>query len=198
MTTIKEKEKEKSNGASKAGSTHMPTGGVQRAGGDHGAAVAPFDRSDWFADELERFFENFGFGFGRSGLPGLFRTMQWPAGYEGRGATAMWSPRIEVVHHGDQYVVSAALPGMNKDDIKVDIHDGMLTIHGERKDAHEDKSKGHYHSEWSYGAFYRAVPLPDNAALDKADVTFKDGVLKVTVPVPEVSKPAPRRLEIKG
>jgi HSP20 family protein len=162
-------------------------------------AMAPFRRPDWFADEMERFFENFGFGFGRSGVPGLFRNMTWPVqGFEGRGAIAPWAPRIEVVHKGNQYVVSAALPGMHKDDIKVDIHDGMLTIHGERKDMHEDKSKGHYHTEWSYGAFYRAVPLPEGAAVDKADVTFKDGVLTATVPVPEVSKPAPRRLEIKG
>ena len=76
------------------------------------------------------------------------------------------------------------LPGMNKEDVKVEVTDGHLAISGERKRETEEKTEKVYRSEREYGSFYRAVPLPDGAKLEDVKATFADGVLEVSVPMP--------------
>lgn len=98
-----------------------------------------------------------------------------------------FSPDIEVFEKNGRFNVRADLPGMAREDIKVNVADGLLTIEGERKRETETKREGYYRSERSYGTFYRAVPLPEGSKADQITATFRNGVLDVSLPlaVPE-------------
>jgi HSP20 family protein len=109
------------------------------------------------------------------------------------GETSMWSPSIDVRERDNNLIISADLPGINKDDVKVELTEEGLAIQGERKREHEEKREGYYRSERSYGNFYRVIPLPEGANAEQARAQFKDGVLEVTVPIPESAR---RRREI--
>ncbi len=91
--------------------------------------------------------------------------------------------------------VRADLPGMEKDDINVEIKDNRLTIQGERKNELEEEKEGFYRSERSYGGFCRSLALPENANIDDANATFKNGVLEVTIATPQLAESG-KRLEI--
>lgn len=104
------------------------------------------------------------------------------------GETAMWSPNIDVRERENTLVVSADLPGLTKDDVHVEVTDEGLAIRGERKREHEERRQGYYHSERSYGAFRRVIPLPEGVNAEQAKAQFKDGVLEVTVPIPESAR----------
>lgn len=107
-----------------------------------------------------------------------------------------WRPAIEVKQERDKLIVTAELPGIKKEDVKVNIADGTLTLEGERKEEKEEKREGYVHSERSYGKFLRSVALPEGAKTDQAAAQFKDGMLEVSIPVPE-AKEAGRQIPIK-
>lgn len=159
--------------------------------------TGPFAQLESFANDMERVFEEFGLG-GRTFAPALFRRGRrlMGRGFEGMNAPALWMPRIEVSQKDNAYVVSADLPGLTKDDIKVEVSEGMLTIQGERKQTTEKTEKGYHMSECSYGSFYRDIPVPEGADVHKAEVIFKNGVLTVTIPA-TAPKVASRKLEVK-
>jgi HSP20 family protein len=96
-----------------------------------------------------------------------------------------WLPAVEITERDGKILVRADLPGINKDDVKVELTDGILTIEGERKQEHEEESQGFRRSERRYGRFFRSIPLPEGANLDQARAQFNNGVLEVSVPVPE-------------
>ncbi len=146
----------------------------------------PFMLMRMLSDDLDRMAENF--GFGRS--PG-FRDLM------GQGRSAMWSPQIEVSQDKGQIKVCADLPGLTRDDVNVEITDDMIVLSGERKQEEEENREGYYRSERSYGSFSRAIPLPEGAKADQAKATFKDGVLKITVPAPEGKKKQRRQLQVQ-
>jgi HSP20 family protein len=152
---------------------------------------SPFGLMNRFAEEMDRLFEDF--GMGRSWLAPRFGREFGPRGEMGQ---ALWSPQIEVFEREGQLVVRADLPGLNKDDIKVDITDDALTIQGERKQEHEEKREGYYRSEHSYGSFYRSIPLPEGVNAEEAKANFRDGVLEITIPAPQREQRR-RQLEIK-
>jgi len=145
-----------------------------------------------FTEEMDRLFEDFGFGRGR--LAPSFGRDFFPAGFGEFGQTA-WSPQVEVFEREGRLVVRADLPGLTKDDVKVEVSDGALTISGERKSEHEEKGEGFYRSERSYGSFYRQIPLPEGASADDAQATFNNGVLEVSMQAPQRQSRS-RRLEI--
>jgi HSP20 family protein len=101
---------------------------------------------------------------------------------EGEG---FWSPAVEVSESDGQLKVHADLPGLEPRDVRVEVDNNELIIRGERKFEHEEKKKGYYRSERRYGQFYRAIPLPEGANLEQVKAQFKNGVLEVTLPVPE-------------
>jgi HSP20 family protein len=107
-----------------------------------------------------------------------------------------WVPKVDVVQRGNELVIRADLPGMNPDDVVVEIGDDAITISGEREQQHEEDRGNVYRFERSYGAFYRVVPLPEGAMGDQAKASFKDGVLEITVPAPPEHVSRGRRLEI--
>ena len=107
-----------------------------------------------------------------------------------------WMPKIDISETETDFVVSAEVPGMAKDDISITMTDGLLTLSGEKNHEHEDK-KGNYHLvERRYGSFKRSMRLPENVEPDKIDAAYKEGVLTITIP-----KPAPveaKKIEIKN
>jgi len=147
-----------------------------------------------FSEEMDRLFEDFGFGrrlqtaFGR-GRELLRREVGL--------IPAEWSPRIDVLEREGQYIVRADLPGMTKDDIKVEVTDEMITIQGERKQEKEEKREGYYYGERAYGSYYRAIPLPEGADHAKATAEFHNGVLEVTMPAPKKPEKKSRLLEVQ-
>jgi HSP20 family protein len=106
--------------------------------------------------------------------------------FGGRGPeTNMWAPPVEVRRQGNNLVVNAELPGLSKDDVQIEVTDEGLAISGERKHEHTEQGEGYYRSERSYGRFYRLIPLPDDANFDQAKANFNNGVLEITIPVPQ-------------
>jgi len=99
-----------------------------------------------------------------------------------------WTPAMDIQRCNGNLVVSAELPGLRREDIKVEVSDDALVIEGERKQEHKEDHEGFHRWERSYGKFYRALPLPEGAKTDQIKAELKDGVLKVTIPAPEVAK----------
>jgi HSP20 family protein len=153
----------------------------------------PFRMMDRFADEMDRVFDDV---FGRSWLAPR-STRGWLRSSRPSELEA-WTPDVEVFHRNNELVVRVDLPGLTKDDIKVDITDNRLTLQGERKREHEEERGGVYRSERTYGSFYREVPLPEGTIPDQAKASFKDGVLEITMPAPPEQVRRGRRLEIGG
>jgi HSP20 family protein len=90
-------------------------------------------------------------------------------------------PRIEVKDKGNSYIVSAEVPGMSDEDMNVTIKDNNLILEGEKKEEHTEDKGGLYRSEFSYGSFYRVIPLSDDIDPEKVSAAYTNGVLKVTV-----------------
>lgn len=160
--------------------------------------LSPFSVMRRFLEDTDQLFQAFGFGptgFGTTGYETL-------APYGGRGSSAparrsFWSPQLEVSRQGNELVVCADLPGLEKNDIDVNVEDGILTIQGERRNESENDREGYYSSERSYGAFYRAVQLPEGVTGEQADATFKNGVLEIRLPIPQEQEQQGRRIEVK-
>jgi len=162
-----------------------------------GASASPFMLMRRMAEDMDRLFENF--GFAPMGLTSSFGSRLgrdfWN---DDRGMSSqMWAPQIETFRRGDKLVVRADLPGLKKDDVKVEIDNGVLTISGERNEEHEEKRDDFYRSERSYGQFYRALELPDGVSEDQCDATFKDGVLEISVSAPKQPERKTKQIQIR-
>ena len=166
--------------------------------GHHGplAVAVVIARTDKFADEIDRFFEDFNLGFGwrRPRFTSLRRELRRR---ERELEKVARSPRVDVVEREGQLVVRADLPGLNKDNIKVEITDDTLTIQGEREQKQLEKREGYYRSECSYGSFYRAIPLPEGADTTKASAVIRDGMLEITMPAPKHEEIRGRPIEVQ-
>ncbi len=108
---------------------------------------------------------------------------------------AEWAPLVDITEDDKEYLIKAELPEVKKDDVKVSVQDGVLTISGERKYEKEEKGKKYHRIERAYGSFARSFTLPDDADAEKVAGDFKDGVLKVHVPKSEKAKP--KKVEVK-
>ena len=100
-----------------------------------------------------------------------------------------WVPALDVYEDKDNLTVKAELPGMKREEVEVSLHDGALTISGERKSETKDGNAEVYRSERFVGRFQRTVTLPSPVASDKVKASYKDGVLTVTLPKTEEAKP---------
>lgn len=108
--------------------------------------------------------------------------------------TRRWVPPMDLVETEDSLVLRADLPGMDQDDIKVEIEDRTLTVSGEREAEHEERPEGFYRVERSFGRFERSLTLPRGVDGSTVTAQFDRGVLEVRIPKPEASRP--RRIEI--
>ncbi len=160
------------------------------------SVASPFAVMRRFAREMDNLFEDFGLDTGLH-LPRFLRRGRRLLGRGAELATLDWSPRVDVVEREGKLVIRADLPGLSKEDIKVEVNDDAITIEGERKQEKKEEREGYYYSECSYGSFYRAIPLPEGAEASKATAEFQNGVLEVTVPAPSRPEPKARRLDVK-
>lgn len=123
---------------------------------------------------------------------------QPPASKEGgkeEMTMAEWSPLVDISEDEKEYLVKAELPDIKKEDIKLSVHDNVLSISGERKYEKEEKGKKYHRVERAYGSFLRSFTLPDDADASKIAAESKDGILKVHLPKSEKAKP--KSIEVK-
>jgi HSP20 family protein len=134
----------------------------------------------------------------RDHLDPFWPSFKWPAF---RGLTQpivdAWAPKIDVFEKDNRLFTRIDLPGVKKEDVKVEVTDGRLALTGERKQEKEEKKDNVYRTECEYGSFYREVPLPEGVKLEDVKATFADGVLEVSVPLPARPEAKVRKVEIQ-
>jgi HSP20 family protein len=106
-----------------------------------------------------------------------------------------WSPTADIIENTEEFVIKAEIPGVNKEDVKVSIEDGVVSIQGERKQEKEEKDKKFHRVERSYGSFMRSFSLPTNVDEAKVQAQFKDGLL--TVRIPKAPNAKPKSVDVK-
>ncbi|MGZ4872991.1 MAG: Hsp20/alpha crystallin family protein, partial [Candidatus Angelobacter sp.] len=106
-----------------------------------------------------------------------------------------WAPSVDIIEDEKEWLIQADLPEVKKEDVKVSVENGALSITGERKLEKEEKDKKYHRVERAYGSFVRSFTLPDDADATKVNAEFKDGVLKVHVAKSEAAKP--KQIEVK-
>ena len=143
--------------------------------------LTPFQQFSTLRDEIDRLFE----APFEDRLPG---TRQFFSG---------WLPAVDLVEDKDNLIVNAELPGMKKEQIEIALHDGVLTLSGERKDEQKYQDAETYRSERFLGRFQRSISLPAPVDADKVKATYKDGILTVTLPKTEEAKPKQIPVEVK-
>jgi HSP20 family protein len=114
----------------------------------------------------------------------------------GPAATEISMPAVDLYEEKDDIVVKAELPGMEKDNIEVNLSDNRLTIKGEKKHEEEIKKENYYRSERSYGSFVRTLELPSEVQTDKVKAAFKNGVLEIRLPKSEEAKKKETKINV--
>jgi HSP20 family protein len=139
----------------------------------------PFGELAGWERDMDRMFEDF---FGRRVRP------WWPERWFRGDEMEARPPVVDVFEEKDDVVVKAELPGMEKDNIEVNLTDHMLTIKGEKKKEEEVKKENYYRAERSYGSFVRSLELPREVQADKVKAAFKNGILEIRMPKTEEAK----------
>jgi len=142
--------------------------GLQRRSQSPWSGSSPFTLMRRLTEDMDRMFS----GFGES------------AGSD----IGAWAPPVEIREQDGNLIVFAELPGLNKEDVKVEVSNDALVIQGERKREWDEERGGVHRSERFYGSFHRVIPLPEGAKLDQTRAEFNNGVLEVRVPIPEESR----------
>ncbi len=115
--------------------------------------------------------------------------------YYGDAGTAVWAPPVDISERKDAYLVTAELPGVKAGEVEITFQDGLLTIQGERRFAHDSAEEKMHRAERFYGAFRRSITLPSHVEADKIEASAQDGVLQIMVPkVPEVQA---KRIQVR-
>jgi HSP20 family protein len=138
-----------------------------------------FGRLFSLRDELDRLFEG--------PFDGPSRTSQ---------LLGVWNPAVDLYEDNNNLIVKAELPGLKREDIEVSLHDGALSISGERKDGEKVENAEVRRTERFVGRFQRTITLPSSVKADKVGAQYKDGVLTVTLPKAEEAKP--RQIQISA
>jgi HSP20 family protein len=149
-------------------------------------ASSPFSMLQRLSQEMDELMESLFYGGGQARRQGRQDQL-----------TPLWVPDVEVREQDNKLQIRVDLPGVPKENVRVDLQEGMVVIEGERREERTegDEQRGWRRTERRYGSFYRAIPLPEGAEVEKAEARMKDGVLELTVPLSEEKNP--RRLDIK-
>ena len=148
----------------------------------------PFSEAGRWDRDMDRWFGDL---FDRRHWP--FRGGRWWPGPEvGIGAFA-----VDLFDDKGDVVAKVELPGMEKDDVEVNVTDSRLTIRGEKKKEEETKDENYYRCERSYGSFSRTIDLPREVETDKARASFKNGVLEIRIPKTEAAKRKEKRIKVE-
>lgn len=142
--------------------------------------------------DIDRLFDDFSEDFWRRPIRSLAAFERaWPRKF-------VAAPAVDVAESDKSYEITAEMPGIDEKNIEVSLANGGITIKGEKKEETEEKKKDYYVSERRYGSFERYFELPEGVDADKIEATFKNGVLRVTLPkTAEAQKPA-KRIEVKA
>jgi HSP20 family protein len=114
----------------------------------------------------------------------------------GESAPQRWMPPMDLVEVDDHFVLKADLPGMDDGDVSLEVQDNTLTLSGERRAEHEERQRGFYRVERSFGRFSRSVTLPEGVDSEAITARFENGVLEVSIPKPQ--ERTPRRVAIQA
>ena len=188
-----EKEEQRAGQERRAGQIQRSSGGgMQRRGGGgylpsilaipprDFLTMSPFGLMRRFTEELDRMFSSLGGSTSGTSLDEL-----------------AWVPAVEIRQNDNNMVISAELPGLTEKDVRVEATPDGLVIQGERKQEYTDEEGGVRRSERVYGQFYRLIPLPEDADVENAQASFENGVLQITIPIPE-SQQNRRQIPISG
>jgi HSP20 family protein len=137
-----------------------------------------FERMTRAFNDSPRFFTRFGFGDKEA------------------MTLADWTPAVDVQENAEAYLINAELPDVKKEDVKVSVQDGVLSLSGERRQEKEEKGKKFHRIERSYGRFQRSFALPDAVDEQKINASFKDGMLHVMIPKAPQSKTGAHEIKI--
>lgn len=111
-------------------------------------------------------------------------------------AVADWSPLVDITEDEKEFLLKAELPGVKREEVKVTVEDGVLTLTGERRFEREEKEKRYHRIERAYGSFMRSFTLPEGTPADKVAAEFKDGVLLVHLPKALTPKASPMEVKV--
>ena len=124
------------------------------------------------------------------------KTVGWPrTGSQDVVATGDWAPRVDILETDSAFTIKVEVPDVKKEDVKVSVDNGVLSISGERKQEKEEKGKRFHRVERYYGNFRRSFTLPENVDPKKVKAVFKDGMLNLELPKTEAAKP--KAIEVK-
>jgi HSP20 family protein len=138
--------------------------------------------------ELDDLFNQYGRVLGRSAAPAR----------ESNGGTVVeWRPVANISETADAYLIRAELPEVAKKDIDVSVHEGVITLRGERRLENQSNNEKHHRIESFYGSFARSFTLPADVDETKIEAESKDGVLTVRLPKTEVRKPRPIEVQVR-
>ena len=126
----------------------------------------------------------------------------WDSFFERRPATrakeeGAWFPSVDVSEAEGELVVKAELPGMDPKNMDISLREGVLTIKGEKKQEKEEKEEGYHLVERSYGSFTRSIRLPKEVQSEKINASYKDGVLRITLPKTEEAKKKEIKIKVE-
>jgi len=133
-------------------------------------ALAPFEQLSGLREEINRLFDE-------------------PYGAVSGEFFNGWAPALDLAEDADNLVATVELPGLKKEDIQIILHDGVLSIAGERKRDEKEKGTDAYRTERFYGRFHRVLSLPKPVKTEAIKATYRDGILTVTMPKTEEAKP---------
>lgn len=144
----------------------------------------PFRELEMFRREIDRLFDE------------IFER-EFPAPRRAREITRVFVPAVDMYEKPDEIVLKAELPGMNRDDINIELTEDAITISGEIKREEEVKEADYYCAERTYGRFSRTIDLPVKVNMEKAEATYKDGLLEIRLPKAEEAKRKEIKLKVK-
>jgi len=127
----------------------------------------------------------------------LNRVLGFALGKRGASDETTWNPSVDIYRQGENFILKSELPGLGKDDIDITIVDNIVTLKGTKKYESEIKDEDYYHVERLFGTFERSFELPANIDRSKVKALFNNGVLEVTLPLAEESKPKQIKINIE-
>jgi len=144
--------------------------------------------------EMDRMFDNLWRNFDESFWP--FRRRRYePIKWD--ELPIYRTPLSNITEEKNNYIVSAELPGLDKADIEITFHDGMLEIKGEQKEEKKEEKEGYVRREFSSASYYRAFSLPENIDVDAIDANLDKGILNINIPKKKPEKVEKKKIEVK-
>jgi HSP20 family protein len=122
---------------------------------------------------------------------------RWPRAPAESRAAAEWAPAADVSETDGEYLIKADLPAVRKEDVSITVHDGVLTLSGERRQEKHTENEKVHRVERTYGSFARRFALPENADEQAIRAESRDGVILIHIPKHKVEQPQPRQIEIQ-